>query len=47
MRDGEILAQASSRLAAQETVQFPVWRTGAMQIRGLRGQHRNAPVVDR
>ena len=47
VRDGEVLAQAAGRLQAQDAVQLPVRGAGSMQIRGLRGRHRKAPVVDR
>ena len=47
VRDGKILAQAAGCLEAQDAVQLPVCRTGAMQIRRLRGLNGEAPVVDR
>ena len=47
IRIGEVLAQAAGRLTAQDAVQLPVCRTGAMPISGLCRRHRNAPGVDR
>ena len=47
VRNSEVLAQAASRLQAQIAVQFPGYRTGSMQIRGLRGLNGEAPIVDR
>lgn len=46
MRDGKVVAQTPDRLEAQAPAQFPARRRGAMQIGGLSGPHRKAPVVE-